>query len=36
VDADDDFLAQFDRREVTRRFANLLDEVIATRTATQS
>lgn len=36
VDADDDFLAQFDRREVTRRFANLLDEVIASRTATQS
>ena len=27
VDADTEFLAQFDRREITRRLARLLDEI---------
>ncbi|MFZ4535395.1 glycosyltransferase [Propionivibrio sp.] len=33
VKADTDFLARFDRREITRRLAMLLNDVVATRTA---
>lgn len=36
LNADNHFLAQFDRREITRRFANLLDDVVANHTSTSS
>ena len=36
VDADTTYLNQFDRREITRRFAALLDETVATHRATKS
>lgn len=32
VDADNDYLAQFDRRAITKRLANLLDEVVTAHT----
>ena len=33
VDADNDYLAQFDRRAITKRLANLLDEVVTAHSA---
>jgi hypothetical protein len=31
VDSDNDYLAQFDRKAITARFAKLLDEVVESR-----